>query len=276
MTGSGTLSDRQIREANYHRTRAVQLAYYADRPVNMAPVMSGHHRWWNAYWVVLRKAKSLELRGKSALVIGCGFGDDAVHLAALGASVSAVDISPESVEIAQRRAAASGADIRFEVTPAETLPFGSASFDLIYLPDVLHHLDIHRALNEIKRVLKPEGLLLGNEPYTHSWLQRVRNSWFVNTILYPRLVKRLYGTDTPYITEDERKLNEKDLLLIDQTIPITSRQYFLLISGRLVRIGTVVPLVEQIFLNLLPIGRWLAGRVVFTAMRVAPETGHRS
>jgi 2-polyprenyl-6-hydroxyphenyl methylase/3-demethylubiquinone-9 3-methyltransferase len=48
----------------------------------------------------------------------------------------------------------------------EPLPFEDASFDAIWCTEVLEHLfDVHRALVELNRVLKPEGLLLLTTPY---------------------------------------------------------------------------------------------------------------
>ena len=41
------------------------------------------------------------LMDKRVLVVGCGFGDDALRLAKLGAKVNAFDLSPDSLEIAR-------------------------------------------------------------------------------------------------------------------------------------------------------------------------------
>jgi len=170
------VSDRQRREIEYHRDRAAAHAHFATGRVDLSAVTSAHYRWWNAYWVILRKAKNLGLAGKNVLVVGCGFGDDAIQLAHLGASIKAVDISAESVAIARQRADASAALVDFEVSPAEKLPYADETFDLVYLPDVVHHLDIAAAMREVRRVLKQGGVVLGNEPYTHSWLEVIRQS----------------------------------------------------------------------------------------------------
>jgi ubiquinone/menaquinone biosynthesis C-methylase UbiE len=260
------LSDRQQREIEYHRGRAAAHAHFATERVNLSAVTSAHYRWWNAYWVILRKAKNLGLTGKNVLVVGCGFGDDAIQLAYLGASIKAVDISAESVAIARQRADLSAAVVDFEVSPAEKLPYADETFDLVYLPDVVHHLDISAAMREVRRVLKPEGVVLGNEPYTHSWLQVIRQSRLVRESLYPRMVRRIYGTEKPYITVDERKLDQRDLRQIGHTLQITDKQYFLLVSGRLAT-STFQAIVDRLILMIPFIGYFLAGRVVFYAQR---------
>jgi hypothetical protein len=78
------ISDRQQREIEYHRGRAAAHVHFATERVNFSAVTSTRYRWWNAYWVILRKAKNLGLTGKNVLVVGCGFGDDAIQLAYLG------------------------------------------------------------------------------------------------------------------------------------------------------------------------------------------------
>lgn len=62
-----------------------------------------------------RWAEATELKGegRSAIVIGCGLGDDARYLNDLGFRVTAFDISPTAIEWARRLHA--DTDIRFEV-----------------------------------------------------------------------------------------------------------------------------------------------------------------
>ena len=47
-------------------------------------------------------------REKNVLVVGCGFGDDALYLAKLGANVCAFDLSPDSLSIARALAEREG------------------------------------------------------------------------------------------------------------------------------------------------------------------------
>jgi len=140
------LSDRQQREIVFFRQAAAEAAAIADRPVNLEPAIGPKgwrtraHPYVNAYWVILRKARALPLPGKRVLVLGCGYGEDALQLAHLGARVSAADLSAETVAIARRRVQALaslfslGAGIDFTVCPAERLPYADASFDLVYTP----------------------------------------------------------------------------------------------------------------------------------------------
>jgi 2-polyprenyl-3-methyl-5-hydroxy-6-metoxy-1,4-benzoquinol methylase len=102
LLASTNLSARQQREIEFSRRDAEQRAVIAEQPVNLEPAIGPKswrtraHPYVNAYWVILRKARELELPGTKVLVLGCGFGEDALQLAWLGARVSAADLSAES------------------------------------------------------------------------------------------------------------------------------------------------------------------------------------
>jgi SAM-dependent methyltransferase len=84
-----------------------------------------------------------EWRGKKVLEIGCGIGTDTINFARAGASVTAVDLSSESLELARKRAEVFGLSdkIRFFEANAEHLAdfVDPEPFDLIYSFGVIHH-----------------------------------------------------------------------------------------------------------------------------------------
>jgi ubiquinone/menaquinone biosynthesis C-methylase UbiE len=223
-------------------------------------------RPWHGYWSTYDALIAFAPLGKRILVPGCGFGDDAIRLARLGADVCASDLSPDIVEIARHRAVAMAVpNIRFDVLPAERMDYPDDSFDLVFFNDILHHVDIPATLAEARRVLRPGGTLIANELYTHSALQSVRETRFVHDVLYPRLVRFVYGTNRPYITEDEHKLDERELAMLRGVLgPDVRTTYFLLLAGRLAptywpRLASM----DRYVLNLSDgIGRRLAGRVL--------------
>jgi len=97
------------------------------------------------------------------LEVGSGPGRLAVRLvrSTPGLNVTGLDLSPEMVDLANRRAAEAGLlgeRVRFEVGDVGALPHADLSFDGVVSTLSLHHWpDPARGLAEIHRVLKPGG-----------------------------------------------------------------------------------------------------------------------
>jgi ubiquinone/menaquinone biosynthesis C-methylase UbiE len=101
-----------------------------------------------------------ELAGKDVLEIGCGTGVHARLLAAAGASVVAVDLTPTAVELTRRRLTLHGLEADVREADAEHLPFPDRSFDFAWSWGAIHHsADTGRVIAEIARVLRPGGRL---------------------------------------------------------------------------------------------------------------------
>jgi ubiquinone/menaquinone biosynthesis C-methylase UbiE len=113
--------------------------------------------------------------GQRVLEVGCGIGTDAINFARAGAKLTAVDLSGESLRIAQERAEVMGvADrIRFVQADAERLTSavaGEEPYDLVYSFGVVHHTPHpERALAEIRRLVAPGGTLKLMVYHRRSW-----------------------------------------------------------------------------------------------------------
>lgn len=87
------------------------------------------------------------------LDMGCASGWNMSRFRQYGRFPFGIDVVPERVQLAAHHgpvAIASGLD----------LPFPNETFDLIYIQHVLHHIgDVARALQEMRRCLKPGGVL---------------------------------------------------------------------------------------------------------------------
>lgn len=101
-----------------------------------------------------------DLRGARVLDAGCGAGQDSEWLASQGASVVAVDLSPEMTVLAARR---SRPRASFDVRLADAEETGEAdgAFDAVLSSmEIMHHPDLARAVREYARLLRPDGTLV--------------------------------------------------------------------------------------------------------------------
>ncbi|HET9050586.1 MAG TPA: methyltransferase domain-containing protein [Candidatus Dormibacteraeota bacterium] len=101
--------------------------------------------------------------GMDVLDVGCGpatITADLAHLVAPGRTVG-VDVAPGIVVQAAALAAERGsAHLVFATASVDALPFAGATFDVAHAHQVLQHLPHPvRALREMRRVLRPGGLL---------------------------------------------------------------------------------------------------------------------
>lgn len=272
MPAASALTARQRSELEFHRTHAEARVDLKARPVAVDILDAAARRPWNAYWSTYDRIVAAQPAGKRVLVPGCGFGDDAIRLAMLGAQVFAFDLSPESLEIARARAARCKVEIDFRCLPAEDLAaYDDASFDMVVFIDILHHVDIAAAAGEIARVTRPGGRIIGDELYTHSRLQRLRESELVAKLAYPLMQRWIYECAEPYITPDERKIDEWELALVLDILDQPELEFFGLAEGRLFpsRFRTVSRIDKAIMRLSGKTGALLGSRVVFSGQRLA-------
>lgn len=98
------------------------------------------------------------LRGKRVLEIGCGMGYHTELLIRAGAEVTAIDLSPTSVEATTARLALRGLEATVLEGDAEKLPFNDQQFAFVWSWGVIHHSSrTGRIVREIARVLMPGG-----------------------------------------------------------------------------------------------------------------------
>jgi ubiquinone/menaquinone biosynthesis C-methylase UbiE len=119
---------------------------------------AGRVRWQRRVTMLTKHLKSSD----KVLEIGCGTGYFTREIAKTGASITAIDISPDLLEIARKDVAS--ANVVFAIANAYALDFENGSFDSVIGSSVLHHLEVEKAIVEFYKVLKPGGLLSFTEP----------------------------------------------------------------------------------------------------------------
>lgn len=101
--------------------------------------------------------------GLTVLDCGCGPGSITLGIAARVAPGRVIGVDFGSSQIERARAAAASArleNVTFETADCYSLPFADESFDRVFSHALMEHLsDPGRALSELRRVLKPEGII---------------------------------------------------------------------------------------------------------------------
>lgn len=115
-----------------------------------APERAARYRWAAA-----------AVAGARVLDAGCGAGAGTAMLGRRAEAVG-VDLSPAAIAAARRK---HGGEAGFAEGDIRSLPFGDGEFDAAVCFEALTHVaDPAAALDELRRVLKPGGLLLVSAP----------------------------------------------------------------------------------------------------------------
>ncbi|MBW4440329.1 MAG: methyltransferase domain-containing protein [Plectolyngbya sp. WJT66-NPBG17] len=165
------------------------------------PQLSGDIKYEHLH----RYAISLDfVEGRSVLDIASGEGYGSALLAKRAGSVVGVDIDSASIDYA-RSHYGEIPNLKFLVGSCSAIPITDASIDVVVSFETIEHHDQHEEMmQEIKRVLKPDGILILSSPnrLVYSDEPKQANPFHVKELYYEELVDllkryfqqmRLYG-----------------------------------------------------------------------------------
>jgi ubiquinone/menaquinone biosynthesis C-methylase UbiE len=189
-----------------------------------------------------------DVRGRRVVDFGCGSGANTALLTRRGAHVWAIDISEDLLRLGNRRLAASGraGEATFLAGSAHDMPFPDGSIDVVFGIAILHHLDLDLVSREVRRVLKPGGRAIFQEP--------VRNSAVI------RFVRSLIPYSAPDISPYERPLTDAELRRFAGGFSRVSIRAYALPH---VQVGQVLPVVKNYWRTLYAIDRALLRALPF-------------
>jgi ubiquinone/menaquinone biosynthesis C-methylase UbiE len=109
----------------------------------------------------------LSLNNKHILELGCGKAFVSRLIATEGENRSMVATEVDQIQHNKNLQITDLPNVRFVLAGAEKIPEADNSFDVVFMFKSLHHVPMEQmdsALNEIQRVLKPEGIAYISEP----------------------------------------------------------------------------------------------------------------
>jgi len=156
-------------------------------------------------------AAALRLDRGNVLDLGCGPGYSSVLVARRVSGVTAVDIDPVKLKIADRLARLNRVSVHVALADASaTLPFETGRFDGLVSLELIEHIRDWRALvGEMCRVVRPEGRIAVSTPRPLGAAQVVKTlllrsglkaestyEWFIS----PRAIVKAFGEEGVEIT----------------------------------------------------------------------------
>jgi len=226
LTGSDFLFESTSKNFTLHECGACHCLFLCPMPeAEEIAAFYPEQYWWNSKQQSGGVLKSLELvyrklalrghisfitraarnrRGLELLDVGCGSGTLPGLLKQRGFRPLGVDFSEEAARVAE---AENG--IRVLVGSLEQARFPDESFDMVTLFHVMEHVsEPRRVLAEVRRVLKPDGVVVLQVPNIDSWQFKAFGA-------------RWYGLDIPRHVVDYSR--QAILKLLDDSGFITRR-----------------------------------------------------
>jgi 2-polyprenyl-6-hydroxyphenyl methylase/3-demethylubiquinone-9 3-methyltransferase len=129
-----------------HKLNPVRLGYIRD-------TVCGHFKR------VIGKRDAF--KGLAILDIGCGGGLLCEPMARLGAKVTGLDASPDTIKAAKAHAEQAGLKVNYQAVSAEDFARGPQKFDVVTALEIVEHVsDIGSLLRAAATLLKPDGLII--------------------------------------------------------------------------------------------------------------------
>lgn len=152
-----------------------------------------------------------DMAGKRVLEIGCGMGLHSETMIRAGAEVTAIDLSPTSVETTTERLRLKGLSGTVQQADAEALPFEDRAFDFVWSWGVIHHSSrTAKIVREIARVLTPDGTTKvmvynrdGMAAQIAFWKDHIAKLGFLHRSYDETLYRTTDGFSARYYTRDQ-------------------------------------------------------------------------
>ena len=163
-------------------------------------------------------SRTLELKDKRILEVGCGTGSSSVAFCEQGAHVTGIDLDQGSLEVARFRAELLNLDIKYKESSANQIESLDDSFEIIIYYATLEHMTIEERIDSLRqafRSLEPGGYLIIIEAPNRLWIEDTHTSelpffqWLPDDLAY------LYSQKSPKETFRDNYLDKDYKYILD-------------------------------------------------------------
>ena len=145
---------------------------------------------------IKRLVSDIPLKGKKVLDIGCGGGMVSAYFCEQESSVFGIDISENMIRQADTYVRSLSLSAKFSVGDASALEFPDSYFDVITCISVIEWLDKDtETIQEIRRVLKPNGIAIVSVPNQTSWIRKTEKGLYT----LQKMVPDFFGLKKSYL-----------------------------------------------------------------------------
>ena len=146
-----------------------------------------------AYKEMYRMMSAILNKKMKVLEIATGTGLIALNIARHVGSIEAIDFAPKMIEAAKKKK--TPMNVNFSVANAMDLPYEDGEFDAVIISNALHIIpEPVVVLENIKRVLKPEGILIAPS-FSHSHIKEA--TWNLNAKVLKKIGLETYSKWSP-------------------------------------------------------------------------------
>lgn len=176
----------KLKEAEHYNSSAQNIAdvigkFHEMKEYSNVGLLRAPHNFWHQ---TIQKATVNNQSCIHVLDYGCGTGVHSVEMASQNILLTGIDISSESIEMANKLKHETGSTANYHVMDCEQTIFDDHTFDIIIDYGTFSSLDIKAALTEILRILKPDGCLIAIETYGHNPFTNMKR--WLNVLLKKR------------------------------------------------------------------------------------------
>jgi SAM-dependent methyltransferase len=191
--------DRQLEKERYdtkammeHNSLATEKP--GDQPSSIATLLNQPYEFY------YRKITEGITSNMKVLELGAGTGTHTGVLMKSGASVTALDISPISLNVLREKF---HNGVQVVCASMDEIPLPGATFDVIVSAGSLSYVDFQKVLGEIKRLLKDDGTLIIVDSLNHNLVYRTNR--FVHFLLKRRSYSTLIRMPTKQTIHEFRR-----------------------------------------------------------------------